>query len=277
MSDRVVIGYIHPGEVRGEFMDSVLRTVLRDAGRKEGRRITTEGGGYLALSSGPRISSARNSIVRQFLDSPVLDADWLWMLDADMSFEPDTLDRLMEVADAKERPIIGGLCFGGGRGRIFPTMYELIDPSENDGEAIRYVTEWPEGAVVEVDATGAACLLMHRSVLEQMRERFPEPVPWFAESIYKGTEFGEDWTFCLRVRRLGHRIYVNTNAPIGHVKTVSLDEELWRTGKVALGVGAAVPKERKAEARVVNPLRVVGSQPMNRQQRREAERKKAIS
>src|SRR5260221_13454887 len=63
----------------------------------------------LTLESGPNISTARNKIVRDFLDGQ--SAPWLLMCDTDMVLGADTLDRLVAAADPAGRPALGALCF----------------------------------------------------------------------------------------------------------------------------------------------------------------------
>lgn len=173
------------------------------------------------MTSGPRIAAARNLLVKQFLDST---AEWMWMLDTDMAFPTGTLDRLVKAADQYTRPIMGGLCFGGRKeDGIFPTLYALVDPETNDGSPIRTVYDFPDDAVVKVDATGAACLLVHRRVFTKIAGVFPEPQPWFSESVYMGREFGEDWTFCMRAAQLEIPVHVHTGIEIGHVKPRIID------------------------------------------------------
>lgn len=203
----VVVAYVHPGEVSGPFHESLIDLLERDKGRLVRGRI--------ALTSGPRIASARNQIVEKFL---TMDAEWLWFVDSDMAFPPYTLGRLIAKAHPVHRPIVGGLCFGGRKDTVFPTLYRLVDPATNDGEVIQVIEDFPEDALVKVDATGAACLLIHRNVLQNIRSTFPPPQHWFSESVYKGLEFGEDWVFCLRAGQLGYPIHVHTGTTIGHVK-----------------------------------------------------------
>jgi len=223
----VCIAWCSPGQVSSAFMESILNLYWADANRPAGhQRLFAKGAGYLHITSGPRIASARNHLVRMFLQHHT--AEWLWMIDSDMVFSPDTLDKLLEVADKDKRPIVGALAFGGGKGMLFPTMYRLCDPKENNGSPVDFVREWEPGSVVQVDGTGAACLLMHRSVLQAVGERYPEPAPWFSESVYKGHELGEDFTFCLRLMQMEIPVFVNTAASIGHMKPTVLDESVWR-------------------------------------------------
>lgn len=140
------------------------------------------------------------------------------MVDSDMVFGPSQFEDLIYSAHSVERPIVGGLCFGGRAGNhIFPTIYRLVDPKEN-GTPSQPILDYPKDQIVKVDATGAAFLLIHRSVLVKMLETYPGPSHWFSESVYAGFEFGEDWTFCLRAGQLGYPIHVHTGIEIGHVK-----------------------------------------------------------
>ena len=268
MSERIVICWVDPGNVAGRFMASVLLLNYFEQRRAEATKTPTRYAGHLRLESGPRIATARNTLVRSFLDDERFtdSVDWLLMLDADMTFDEDLCDRLLDGAyDAKGelvRPLIGGLCFGGGHEYIFPTLYEMVDPKINNNNPVRVISEFKPGEAVKVDATGAACLLMHRSVLDAMRVGFPEPTPWFAEGQYAGKEFGEDWTFSVRAGRLGFPIYVNTGAQIGHLKTVEMNDAMWRTGRTNLK-SLELPVTEHDVATII---------PINREQRRRAAR-----
>jgi hypothetical protein len=153
-------------------------------------------------------------------------AEWLLMIDSDMVFSPEQVDKLMGVADPVERPLLGGLCFGGGRsGVMFPTIYRLRRPGPNQ-DPVEVVKDYPPDALCAADATGAAFLLMHRDLLIKMHEKWGESnSPWFIEgSEYKGMAFGEDWAFCMRAKQLGYQLYIHTGVKIGHTKPQILDE-----------------------------------------------------
>lgn len=220
--DKVVVGYCHPTDVSAGFHDSLLSLVVHDF---NSHQHVVNGGGRIARYSSANISNARNGIVRKFLDETR--AGWLWMVDADMKFDPDTLDRMMDVAHPKRAPIVGGLCFGVDEGELFPTLYDLRDGDDGKPTMVRY-NEYPPDTMFQVVATGAACILIHRSVLTALRDKFPEPWPWFAESIHNGNPMGEDVTFCLRAGLAGFPLFVHTGIEIGHAKTQVLTAELYR-------------------------------------------------
>lgn len=218
----ISIGYVSPGKVATKFHECVVDLLLQDD------RVTRRH----SLQGGPRISSHRNEIVRDFLKTG---NTWLFMVDTDMTFEADVVEKFLQAANPSIRPVIGGLCFGGGHvGVPFPTIYTLVDPAKNAGKVTRVVTNYPKDALCKVDATGAAALFIHRDALLEVEKEFgqthdgyPNPHPWFMESIYKGKEFGEDWTFCMRLKQLKIPLYVHTGIKFGHMKTQNFNEEYY--------------------------------------------------
>ena len=214
MSGSAVIGYVHPGLVRAEFCASLLAVCM------EGK---TPGTQVLAVGSGPNISHARNVVCRQFLEQDA--ADWLFMCDTDMWFGADTIDRLIAAADPADRPVVGALCFSqntdNGGGEPYPTMYELTEAG-GDLTFIRY-KKWPEDVCMQVSATGAACLLVHRGALEAVGKTAGDvAAPWFRESQTRSALMGEDLTFCLRAAAAGIPVHVHTGIRAGHMKTTML-------------------------------------------------------
>lgn len=215
MTDRAVIGYVHGGSVRAEFLESVLAVVMEGPAKIDC---------VLSVSSGPNISGARNRLAGMFLQDQR--APWLFMCDTDMWFPADTVARLISAADPVERPVVGGLCYSqnkddGPDGQPYSTMYELVEKDGGIGFA-RY-KKWPEDTVVQVAATGAAALLIHRDVLERVEKLSGEKAaPWFRESVSGSALIGEDLTFCLRCAAAGIPVHVHTGVKAGHMKTTML-------------------------------------------------------
>jgi hypothetical protein len=217
-ANRVVIAFIHPGECSAYFTTSLVGSLLYD--RATSRRIVN----LFNEWSSANVSASRNNLTQRFLDET--DADWLWWIDADMGWDPDALDRLLEVADPETCPVVGGLCFGASGDLLFPTIYQW---AEIDGQLTTVrIREYERDAVVQVAATGAAFLLVHRSVLEKVRERaFSKAFPWFQETELGGQPVGEDLTFCIRAGLMQAPVHVHTGVKVGHHKSSLLTEALF--------------------------------------------------
>ena len=232
-AQRFVVGWICNGDVTNQMAASLLDFAIVDGDRavKEGRAPRLVG--KISILSSPRIVAARTDMIEAFLLST--DADWLLTIDSDMSFDVEDLDRLLRCADPKRRPIVGGLCFGGGRNTpgqpllIFPTLYRIwtAEDGKLDSETIK---DYPKDKLFEVSATGAAFMLIHRSVLVAMRETFGKddnPYPYYSELVVRGKPMGEDVAFCIRAAALGFKTFVHTGVKINHEKRYHLTEALY--------------------------------------------------
>jgi hypothetical protein len=203
-------------------------------------RMIRENGTYLRKVAGSAgIPEGRNECVRNFLDHT--DGEWLWFVDTDMGFAPETVDRLVASAVKAGANIIGGLCFAlrktadgsfyGIRHGVVPTVYQW---TELDNEAgFVPVAGYERDATIIAGATGAACLLIHRRVLTQVREKYGEI--WFDPIIHpqanpggKPRVFSEDLSFCVRVAGVGEQLHIDTRVKTTHEKgALFLDEELF--------------------------------------------------
>ena len=222
VSPSTVIGYCRPTHTFGVFTDSLARLISHDALSPTPR--LTHPDPLIVCESGPRVAEARNMIVREFLAG---DADWLWMLDVDLSFPVDTLDKLMATADPDTRPLVAGLYFA--RGDANQGLFPVLGVFDKDGEICR-VNDYPRGQVIKAHTTGAGCLLMHRAMLEHVGEMFKESrYPWFTEGLQSksGDGYGEDEAFLLRCHLAGYELWIDTGLGLGHVKTVELTEGAW--------------------------------------------------
>jgi len=252
-TEKVVVAYLTPGLIHSGFAESLLDMLVHDVAFN--KRIV-DGGGRMALQAGANLSAPRNSLVRKFLAYGK--ADWMLMLDSDMTFQPDLMERLLEFADPETAPIVGGLCFGfDDKANIQPTLFGLVG-DESNPQVIRY-HEWPPDSMFQVAATGTACLLIHKSVFERVRDvqlpnrggrpGFNDAFPWFQETDHDGGPVSEDITFCWRVGLLGIPIFVNTAVQLGHIKDRELTMDAYFAQRGMLGdssVAAMLHQEAQA-------------------------------
>lgn len=235
--DLVIPGFVDNQEWAACFGLSWTDLMLTDQAASAPLMVR-DGGMYLREVAGTMgVAEGRNSIVRAFLEGT--EGEWLWMVDTDMGFRPDTVARMVASAKANKVDVLGALCFAlKGRGksetpmharryRMQPTMYRYVDTGQEKGFAA--ITGYERNAFQYVDGTGAACLLMHRRALETMA-----PAPFrpmlVAGANPDGTDrpFSEDLSFCARAAAVGIAIGVDTAIQTTHHKVgMFLDEETY--------------------------------------------------
>lgn len=211
----VAVAHLHPGRLSTHFQHS-----LEALFREDPSVIYPP----LRIKSTIFLGPARNSVVRMFLDAT--SHDWLLMVDADMGFAPDTVQRLKEAADPDERPVVGALCFIFDTTGVLadhrlsyhvrPTIYQQAEGSSRLTPP-PLGTEYPTNALVKCAGTGAACVLMHRTALQRMRDEYGDN--WYTMLFDEvGTGFAEDLAFCVRASRLDIPIFVHTGVRTCHAK-----------------------------------------------------------
>lgn len=199
---------------------------------------------FFYIRSSANLARARNEAMRTFLGMDGSPA-WLLMVDDDMAWREDALERLM--VEATEERIVGGLCFAYGANQsIIPTVYVSNGVGQLRPKVELEPGWWPpENTMLQVDATGAAFLLVHRSALEAMastwRSRFgASDHLWFQERevllpIPNAPEGSADhlvsWTsedlwFCRLASEAGVEVFVHTGVEVRHRKEVWLTSEL---------------------------------------------------
>lgn len=216
----VCIAYVHQEKVSASFLLCQRRMIAFDYAHDclITNIIDTRGG-----TDG--LAAARNAVAAAFLASG---EEWLLFIDTDMGFDQDALYRLLAVADPKDRPVVGALCFtnreieldGMGGMRAWPqsTIFDF--------EAGRFKARitYPVNHLVRCHATGTAFLLIHRSVIAELAgawfDRMPAP---------DGGSLGEDLSFCARLGMLDIPVHVYTGVRTTHHKSIWLGEsDFWQ-------------------------------------------------
>src|SRR6185369_521821 len=251
----VTVAYIHDGQtVDYSFHHSLFYLMAFDLA-SEARLWNTQ---PLQWRCGTdALPDARNGAVRNFLADG--GADWLWWVDTDMGFMPDTVDQLFAAADPELRPIVSGLTFAnrdaeedGMGGRFALATPVIMDWKHIDGE-VGFDIRWnyAQNAVVRCDGVGSACVLIHRSVFERIEAEFGPNWYTRTRNPTTGHMISEDLAFCVRANALNIPIHVHTGVKTSHAKTVWLGEEhYWEQRAMR---AAPPPPEPGDEARVPGP------------------------
>jgi hypothetical protein len=254
----VAVAYVHSNQVAYSWHHSMIEMTGFDL-FNEARILR---GGWIAVRYGTDgLPEARNMAAKIFLEERK--AEWLFWVDTDMGFSPDIVERLLEAADPVERPIVGALAFsyresepdglGGWRCHPTPTVFDWLRLDDGQmGFAVRF--DYPRDTLVQVGGTGSACVLIHRSALERMREAYG-PV-WYDKvpNTSTGQVVSEDLSMCLRAGALQIPVHVHTGVRTTHQKTLWLAEGDYY-GQVALSqMAPSVPPATEAAAVIVPVL-----------------------
>lgn len=190
---------------------------------------------------GYAVDQVRNLIA----DWVIKDYDYLFAVDHDMAFPPDTLARLLD----RDVSIIGGLYVQ----RLDPPMPEAYDFS-----MVRLRVEDCYG-VKEVGGIGMGCALIKKKVFKDI----PYPQYVYHQALDHNNTFSEDLDFCRKAREMGHSIWLDTTIQCKHIgqrvfefpdlQTVDIQQRLREIGQQDL-----LPK---AYVDYMNKLKKEGTEP----------------
>jgi GT2 family glycosyltransferase len=204
----------------------------------------------LVRSGANNIRFSWNKVVTDFLAT---NDEWLLSWHSDVVGDPQTLMRLLSW----DKPLVSALIFmrtspamphiwkdyedkeGVYVPRIIETrkwFYDHPDCIKNFGPYV--MEEKPEDALTPTSFTSTSCMLIHRSVLEGMRELVQDV--WFKwdDDVAGG---GEDRNFCEKAKQAGFDLFVDRSCVVGHlagdIPTSAADFFAWDYVSTVLGTG----------------------------------------
>ena len=159
------------------------------------------------IETGSLVYNARNNLARQAVAA---EADWVLWLDSDMVFNPDLLDRMLDVCEKNDISFLTALCFRR-KPPYTPCLFERLD-QRKDGKGASYTAllSVPEG-LFQIEGCGFAGVLMSTDVLISVAAKFNGQM---FDPMYG---FGEDVAFCWRARQCGYEIWCDSSIEMGHV------------------------------------------------------------
>ena len=183
------------GNINVRLMDFLLQS-----GNKHKIIIGCEVGHYIANN--------RNKLVERFLKT---DCEWIFFIDTDTVPPLNALDMMKHKLD-----ICSGYYYQWSSKQLIPLIFKRVkgryrpDPGRP--------TDIPN--VVEVDATGAGCLLINRKVFENIEKPY-FLTPCNDEGFVISTE---DIYFFRKAIKAGFKVHVDRSIVAGHIKTVDMSE-----------------------------------------------------
>lgn len=161
----------------------------------------------LVIDTSKPLDTSRNNCVKKLLGNG---ADYIFFMDSDMTFPPDALLKLMK----QDKDIITGIyCY-----KSLPHSPVIKILNEKEKRYAR-VWEYPRDKLFKVDGCGAGCLLVKKSVFENLAS------PWF---VWKN-EITEDFYFCRMATEKGYDIWVDGRIECGHIRqTAVMPRNFWQ-------------------------------------------------
>lgn len=167
-------------------------------------RLVMPEGSEIRWHLGSDISANRNRAVNE------AKTDYIWFIDDDHAFQPYLLLRLL----SHKLPVVAPVCLRRN-GNFLPTAVV--------NDRVFELGEQSDAALVPVQRTGTAGMLLQRDVFEKV------PEPWF--EMRNGRS--EDYVFCDKLNDAGVDIHIDLGARLGHITTAVVwptYEDGWKTG-----------------------------------------------
>lgn len=160
------------------------------------------------------VDYARNEIVRDCLRG---NEAYLCFLDADMTFPPDLIARLLQA----DKPVISA------RYHMRREPYHVVAYVKHrtlDGPHAYAPVHWGQG-VFEIERGGAGALLIRRDVLERIRERIGDN--WFryqrGPNPPHDFSVSEDFWFYQQAREAGFSCWLDWDVECQHLQTMPIN------------------------------------------------------
>ncbi|HUU84397.1 MAG TPA: hypothetical protein VM243_12910 [Phycisphaerae bacterium] len=157
----------------------------------------------------------------------VQEADWILYIDDDVSPPQDVYFQLREHADPVNRPIVSALGFFRAP-PFWPSIFKYQGwPTVPNPSIAKPMPLWdyPENELIQVDATGFCCLLIHKSVFEKIGK------PWFDQT----DDYSPDGFFMMRCWKKGIPIYCHTGVQVDHHFQAAANGKMFRAWCAANG------------------------------------------
>jgi len=153
----------------------------------------------IIATQGYHIAENRNYITANALKAG---CDFIFTVDDDMIFPPDTLERLL----VHKKDIVGV---------PYHPRLEVGKETYKDLDKTHIITLKGEGKkeLFECEAIGTGIMLINTKILYDIKQ------PFFAfESHETGfTIQGEDWYFCKKAREAGYKVWCDPKIKVGHL------------------------------------------------------------
>ena len=176
----------------------------------------------ICFNVGSLIYSSRDQLAKRAL---LDEADLVMWFDSDMTFNPDTLQRMLKLVD-EGHDMVTGIYYR----RTPPFSAVAFKTMELNEEGTAF--EWTEFDEIpnepfEVGACGFGCVLMKTEIFVAVFSKFGQ---MFTPIV----NCGEDIAFCWRARQCGYKIIADPSIELGHVGHTVITKEFFKNYQLTL-------------------------------------------
>jgi len=194
---------------------------------------------FLFETKKPDVALSRNILAAQALREK---AEWIFYLDMDVVPPLNVISRLL----LHNLPIVSGLYWRRYED-LLPCVYRvnekgIPEPYKNEEIALM------GSMLLEVEAVGAGCLLIHSSVFEKLKptvEQFDLLDPatkevltcwkFFEYIVHSNVNLSEDIVLASRVNGLGYKIFCDLGLKCGHLTSVMVKDGIFKQTPLTTG------------------------------------------
>jgi hypothetical protein len=218
--ETLTVAWCDNGMVDGKFAEGLVYTIVTAYSKNilfnNAMRV-----------QGNQIARQRQALIDKWYDE--VKTDWILWVDSDIVLTLDVMKMIWDTADKHNKPIVSGVYFISkqNEGSLMQPMPVLFNET-GDLHMMTYIHPLPQNQVIKIDNAGMGLVLMHRSVVTQLRAKFGADCFLFAEGESAGEKFiGEDVSFFRKVKEVGIPVYAHTGATVKHMKRFAFDSNYY--------------------------------------------------
>ena len=244
--ETLTLAWCDNGTADGKFAESVACAVL--AGTQPGNVAIHS----IIRVQGNQIARQRQGLFEIWANQDT--TDWILWVDSDIVLNNDALKKLWYTADKDTAPVVSGVYFVSRESEStmmmpLPCVYKWIE----DNNMMECIHPLPYEQVIDIDAAGMGFVLMHRSIIQKLEDKFPDGF-FFAETSERKDKFiSEDISFFKKLTEVGVKVVAHTGAVVQHMKRFSYDSNFYNTYWNSISMMQKEQEERTAAIADVGP------------------------
>lgn len=208
------IGVVGPDTIPVQAVISIMNIARRPGDAAPHFQIATKG------------YEARQKCIDEFMAS---EHDFCLLLDHDMIFPPDTLERLR----SHKLPYVSGLYM---RRRFAPMIPIWFEPYTGEWPQSPFMKDPERGKLHPIGASGWGCILIHREVIEKTRPLLGGQQELLEESMHSWADSGEilrgrhdpvgsDVRYPIYALRAGYQLFGDPDVRCSHLMMYPLSPD----------------------------------------------------